>query len=396
MSSPKKVDLLDVAIIFAQRKKQLISIIVSITIIGTIIAFVFPKSYKSSLSYVVNSSNSLNLSSGGLLSGLANLSVANKEMTSDQILFILRSDLLIDELIKEFDLGEVYGDEIQEALRKKLNANISIEDFREGGIGLNSIIATKVSVIDESPMRAFKMNEFYFAKLDSIVELLNKSNIETGYSMLENRLDKNLFDLKEAEESLKSFQLENGILEIEEQTKALIQNSSVLKAELVSLEIQIEASKTFFSQDNSEIKALETRKKFVEEMYQKSLSEESGETGFDIYKPLDQLPSLYIEYLRKFRELEVQQEIYKILYPQYEQQKLNYEEVSSGLTLIDPPGLPTYKNGPKRAYIMIASFLLGCFVAIISVFFSSWKESAKSENNDTYHKYREFINSLKV
>ena len=109
------------------------------------------------------------------------------------------------------------------------------------------------------------MNKFYYSKLDSVIEQFNKSNVEKGYSLIEKRLNRNIYELKNAKDSLKTFQLKNGILEIEEQTRASIQNSAILKAELVNLEIQIEAGKALYSPDNSEIKALELRKKVVEE-----------------------------------------------------------------------------------------------------------------------------------
>ena len=92
MSSPKKIDLLGIAILFARKKIPFISIVVLVTVIGTILAFVSPKSYKSSFSYIVSSSSPLG--------GITALSFINTEMSSDHIIFVLRSNILIDELIK--------------------------------------------------------------------------------------------------------------------------------------------------------------------------------------------------------------------------------------------------------------------------------------------------------
>ena len=78
------------------------------------------------------------------------------------------------------------------------------------------------------------------------------------------------------------------------------------------------------------------------------------------------MPPLFAEYYRLFREVEIQQEIYKVLYPQFEQQKLNFNEINSGLSLIDEPTLPTYKFYPKRAFIVIAFFSFGLYRALAS------------------------------
>ena len=84
------------------------------------------------------------------------------------------------------------------------------------------------------------------------------------------------------------------------------------------------------------------------------------------------MPPLFAEYYRLFREVEIQQEIYKVLYPQFEQQKLNFNEINSGLSLIDEPTLPTYKFYPKRAFIVIAFFLLGFIVLLLRLWYEHW------------------------
>jgi len=397
MSQSKKPDLLDLVIVFASYKILLLKVITIVTLVGIIIAFIWPKTYKSELTYIVNDGNSINLSSGGLLSGLANLSVANTEISADQILIVLRSKTIQDQVIKEFNLQEVYGNDVQEALRKNLDNNIQVEEFREGGIGLNSIIATKFSVKDKDPERAYNMINYYYSLIDSTVKVLNKSNVEDGYFMLESRLFQNEKDLETAEDSLLSFQSRYGILEIEEQSRVLIQNIAAVKAQSVKLEIEIGFIKEMYNENSSMLKELEAQKKEVDKKYAELLgSGKEVKEEFDIFRSISDIPELYIEFLRRYREVEVQQEIYKVLYPQYEQQKLNYEEISSGLMLIDNPNFPTYKDSPKRAYIMIASFLFGLFLAIIIVLFKEWRINIEENDNEIFLKYQKFISLLKL
>ncbi len=397
MSQSKKPDLLDLVIVFASYKILLLKVITIVTLVGIIIAFIWPKTYKSELTYIVNDGNSINLSSGGLLSGLANLSVANTEISADQILIVLRSKTIQDQVIKEFNLEEVYGNDVQEALRKNLDNNIQVEEFREGGIGLNSIIATKFSVKDKDPERAYNMINYYYSLIDSTIKVLNKSNVEDGYFMLESRLFQNEKDLETAEDSLLSFQSRYGILEIEEQSRVLIQNIAAVKAQSVKLEIEIGFIKEMYNENSSMLNELETQKKEVDKKYAELLGSGSEvKEEFDIFRSISDIPELYIEFLRRYREVEVQQEIYKVLYPQYEQQKLNYEEISSGLMLIDNPNFPTYKDSPKRAYIMIASFLFGLFLAIVIVLFKEWRINIEENDNEIFLKYQKFISLLKL
>jgi hypothetical protein len=134
----------------------------------------------------------------------------------------------------------------------------------------------------------------------------------------------------------------------------------------------------------------------VEKKYNQLINGNSSlDDPYDSFLSVKELPELFIEYLRRYREVVVQEEIYKVLYPQYEQQKLNYEEVNSGLRVIDPALVPTYKVSPKRAYIIIAAFLFGLFLSLIIVLVQEWKRSLKTDNPEEYSRVRSFIDSLK-
>jgi tyrosine-protein kinase Etk/Wzc len=198
---------------------------------------------------------------------------------------------------------------------------------------------------------------------------------------------------------LVSFQKRYGILEVQEQAISQIRNLAELKSEIVKLEIQIEYTIETLGIDNNRIENLRIQKEQFEKKYNELLTGEklnsANQVGsFDVFKPAKEMPDLFLEYLRRYREVVVQEEIYKVLYPQYEQQKLNFEEVNSGLRIIDPAIIPTYKSGPKRAYIMIAAFLFGGFLSILVVLFKDWIEYLKHNNVEEYNRFEEFTKAL--
>lgn len=395
MSNKESADLLDVATTFARRKRTILKIMVPAIIIGLVIALLWPKTYRSEATYIVTDGNAINFSSGGLLNGLANLSVSGNRLNADQVLILLRSTAIKDQIIAKFNLKEVYGTDINEEVREKLDNNIEIEEFREGGIGFNSIIATSVSILDESPERAYNMMDFYYHTVDSTVKAINKKSIEDGYLMLQTRLEQNEKELKAAEDSLLSFQMRYGIIEVEEQARSLIEAIAGMKAEIVKLDVQIGFAEEISGNNNPELNKLRAQKKEYEKKYQEMLNSDTmAESDFDVYKSLNEMPPLALEYLRRYRELEVQQEIYKVLLPQFEQQKLNFEEVNSGLKLVDPPQLPTYKDSPKRAYIVIAFFMFGLIVSILYVLYKEWKENLQQESPEDYQRFLKFRNAL--
>lgn len=392
----QKIDLLDFATILAKRKKTILSIVLIFTIFGFVMAFIWPKVYKSEVSFIVTDGNAVNFSSGGILSGLANLSVNGANITADQALVLIRNKEIQDNVIEEFDLKKVFGTEIPEGVRKKLDDRITVSEKREGGLGFNQIISISISYTDEEPQRAYDILQFYYGLIDEKIEDLNRKNVEDGYLLLQNRLIQNEKELQIAEDSLVSFQTKYGILEVEEQAKAQVQAIADIRAEIVKLEVEIGYVEEILGKKSSKVSDLKFQKAEVEKKYSQLINGNSSlEDPYDLFLSVKELPELFIEYLRRYREVVVQEEIYKVLYPQYEQQKLNFEEVNSGLRVIDPALVPTYKDSPKRAYIIIATFLFGLFLSTIIVLLGEWKNSAKENNPEEYYRFKEFTGSLK-
>lgn len=399
MSAAKKIDLLDVATTFAKRKNILIIIVCITTVIGTIVAFMLPKSYQSEVTFIVTGGNAVSFSSGGLLSGLASLSAGGSNISSDQVLILMRSTAIQDKVIEKFNLKEAFGQDVPEAVRRMLNDKLIITEARVGGLGFNSIVAITVTYTDKSPELAYDIVQYYYSLLDSTVQDLNRLGISDGYLMLESRIKQNERELEVAEDSLVSFQKRHGILEVQEQAKSQIKNLAELKSEIVKLEIQIGYTIQTLGASNNKIEDLKIQKQQVERKYNElltgnNLDSESKIESFDLFQSAKEMPDLFLEYLRRYREVVIQEEIYKVLYPQFEQQKLNFEEANSGLRIIDPAVMATYKSGPKRAYIMIGAFLFGGCLGILIILYREWKEHLKLNDVDEYKRFEEFTKAL--
>ncbi|RNC83339.1 MAG: hypothetical protein ED557_11615 [Balneola sp.] len=391
----KSINLIELLLSLSLRKRLIILMVLFATLIGIGVAMLWPKTYRAELSFIVTDGNSLNFSSGGLLSGLANLSVSGSNVTSDQALVLIRSREIQNTIIEEFDLEEVFGTSIPEALRKKLDTRIEVVETREAGLGFNNIISITMAYSDKDPQRAFELINAYYSELESKVEGLNKKNIEEGFLLIENRLAQNEDELREAEDSLVAFQTRYGILQVEEQARAQISAIAELRTEIVKLEVEIGYLTQVLGESNSKISDLKTQKQQFENKYDELLNGFGQQEGdFEIFRAISEMPELFLEYLRRYRNVVVQEEIYKVLYPQYEQQKLNYEEVSSGLLVIDPALIPTYKDKPKRAYIIIAFFFFGLFFSVFLVLLLEWRSNLKEGNPEDYDRYNKLIQSL--
>lgn len=392
---------IDIFIVIARYRGRFFGILTLITLISLGIALLWPKTYMSTAKYVQYDS-SVSGSLGGLISSLTNLPSDGEKVNTEQSAIILRSRTMLDTVIEEFDLAAVYEKEIQEELRLKLEENTIIEEIREAGIGFNPIVSVSISVLDRDPLRAKEMVEFYLEELDNRMVEINQRNAQRMLTAYEARYQQNLTDLESATQELVDFQKTYGILEPQTQTAALIGNAAQVKAQMTALDVEIGVAQSLLSASSGELTELLERKRQLEKTYNslivdpvnaiRSPDEVFTDATLDVFPALEDMPTLAAEYLRLFREATVQQEIYKVLLPQYEQQKMMVMESNSGLELIDQPNLPTYKEKPKRAFIVIAGFFFGLFAAFYSVSFADFiRKGKQGEQSEAYQKYQELI-----
>lgn len=396
-SSPS-VNLLDLLLTFVRYKSRVVWIVLSITLLALAGSLVWPKTYKSTVKFVqYNSTPGGSL--GGLLNSFVNVMAESDRVTVEQAVFILKSNTILDPTIEAFQLGEVYGKEQKDLIREELLNNLLIEEIREGGIGFSPIVAVSLSVLDREPLRAQQIASFMTQRLDSVVVKINEQNSRRLFEVYEARYQQNLNELREAEQELVAFQETYGILELETQLTAMVETLGQLKAELVSIEVQTNIAKSSLSEDAAAVQQLEIQKTELEKSYAELIRKtderltnpdglfipESGE----IFPPLMELPQLGAEYVRRFREVTVQQRIYELIYPQYEQKKLDLQDVFSGIVVIDEAAVPEYKHSPKRAIIVIAGFLFSLIAAFFSISYSEFIRKGELSASKDFEKYQE-------
>jgi len=341
--------------------------VVGITVLALVVSLVWPKKYLST-SEVIQTRESLG-SLGGLLQSFSSISSGQNKIGGETIIVILNSENLKEELIEEFNLEKVYNETIKEALFEELNDAITIEEVREGGFGFNPIVSVKIQVEDQDPERAQKMNEFILSKLEQRMELLNEESTSKNLQILERRFQTNLQQLKESEEDLNDFQNRYGILEVSSQLEGLIQNLAELKTSIVKEEVEIEILRNRLDENSNQIQSKRQEVQALESAYQELIKKsENIELASDVFYSLYDMPDLLLKYGRLMREVEVQNNIYELLLPQLEQQRLFLANKGSGLQIIDEADLPTYKNSPKRAYIVIAGFMFSIFLALLVIY----------------------------
>lgn len=374
------VNFFDVLLTLLKHKVTIIIIVVSLTILALIISLIWAKTYKSSSEIVQVQSQSAPAASS-ILQNLTSFSISGNKVGGETILVILNSQTLRERVVEEFNLFDVYDSEILEAVLESLNNNLTIEEVREGGFGFNPVVSVKVSVTDKEPDRARNINKFILSELDSTLERINRNATLESLEVIERRYDKNLEDLNQAEQELNQFQNEYGIIQVPTQVEAMVESLASIKARITQTEVELAVLSRNVAQNSSAYKSkaieLEELKNRFGDLIERSENLADVEDSF--FSLLD-YPDLLLDYVRLEREMEIQQAIQEILFPQLEQQRIMRENSSSGIRIIDEPNLPTYKDSPKRAYIVLAGFFFSIILSLVVVFLRELTRDPESES----------------
>lgn len=360
--------LIDFMSIVTRHRRFISRFVLSVTVLVTVAAFLSPKWFKSTASVFPAEKTDLFNAFAGFSSLAKNLSPvralsalgANPE--ADRYMAILKSGTVIGAVIEKFKLDSVY--EISsyrfEKTAKELLSNTEFMIEPEGNI--------TITVYDKDPQRAADMANYFVEMLNKTNSELQVQNARGNREFIEERYNKNLRDLAAAEESLRVFQKRFGIIAMPEQTQASIKAAAEIAAQLALKEVQVGVLRRTQSTDNpavlgSQIEVEELRRKLTE------MGDFGSTVGKDmhIFVPFTKAPDLGMEYLRRFRDVEIQYKILQIIAPLYEQAKVEERRQTPSVIVLDKATPAERKAKPKVTLWALIGLVASLLVAVIVV-----------------------------
>lgn len=394
----KSVNILDVLIVIARHKWFLLKSVVGITIIALIVSLIWPETFKSTATILPPKEQQIGDGMiGGMLGNVVSRPAQTDKLDNEALLTLIRSRTVREKIIDEFNLHEVYGVQVREALLDRIADNTEIEEIREGGFGFNPVVAIRLSYIDRDPQLAKDVVDFYLHTVDSLAREINKMNIQERLNIIENRYEQNRNELAEAEQKLAEFQENYGLMQVEEQVEHTISQIGEVRASLVETKLQANVLAHQVGPNNAELVNLRRQQEELQREYDRMIQQSEGELNpDDIFHPFLDIPELALTYGRLLRDVEVQNAIHEVVYPQYQQQLMLLGDDSRNLQIMDEPRLPTYKDAPQRAFIVIAGFLFALFISLIVIYFREIMREDKPDDHGTRQKFMELADALKA
>jgi tyrosine-protein kinase Etk/Wzc len=359
--------IIDFLTVVTKYRKFISRFVVSTTIIVTIIALLMPKWYKSTASVFPAEKTDLFGMEG--ISSLAKNFSPSKALglgtnpEADRYMAILKSGKVIGAVIREFKLDSVYGITSfkGEKTGKELMSNTEFTEEQEGNI--------TISVYDRDPQRAADIANYFVEMLNKTNSELQVQNAKGNREFIEERYRKNMVDLAKAEDSLRLFQKRYGIIAMPEQTEASIKAGAEITAQLALKEVQVGVLRRTQSPDNPAVVAGQIE---VDELRNKlsQMSNAGTHVGKDmrLFVPFNNVPDLGMEYLRRYRDVEIQYKILQFITPLFEQAKVEERRQTPSVIVLDKAGPAERKAKPKVSLYALIAFTVSLLVVFFMIF----------------------------
>ncbi|RPI02150.1 MAG: hypothetical protein EHM64_14495 [Ignavibacteriae bacterium] len=377
-SSPQ-VNLLDLLTFLLRWRKFILTVVISVTVAVSIIAFLLTPKYRSTA--IVKSTERNTQGLGSLvasklasLGGIGGFTMNIGETPGELHILILQSRWMSERLIQKFNLRAVYKmeDASAEELIKAANSHTRFE--------LDPHTQTVIiKAEDKNPELSYAMTVFLTDELDHRNQELRSEAAKREREFISNRLDVCKHTLAQLEDSLTIFQKQTGMVNPDEQVKATLQAVSILEAQKLALKSELEFNALLFHGQSDMQSYVSHRIASIESTLTSMMRSRKSDHDADFMFNLEESPSIGMAFLRLTRDIQIQQLLVAYLIQQYEQAKLEEHRDTPTLMRLEPPVVATERFWPKRSLMALAAAFASLIFAvtiagIIEFFRIAWQD----------------------
>lgn len=381
-------------------------------VLATIVAFLLPKHYESSLrlmppekdsgssmAMMAAMAGSASGSGGSGESGLGQVASDLLGAKSQGALYtaILQGRTIADGLIQRFDLRKVYKTKYWEDTRKRLASRTEIAEDRKSGVIV-------IKVTDSDPHRAAQLAQAYVEELNVLISKVSTSSARRERIFLEQRLKTAREELDVSAKEFSEFASQNTAIDIPEQGKAMVEAAAILQGQLIAAQSEVEGLSQIYTQNNIRLRSARAR---VEEIQRQLVKMGGSNSSFgsggkepttnpasasenldpnDIYPAIRKLPLLGVKWADLYLQNKIQEKVYELLTAQYEISKIEEAKETPSVQVYDFADVPEKKSWPPRLLLMVlgAMFCFGIGAAWI-LGEETWR------NVDSHDPRKEFV-----
>jgi uncharacterized protein involved in exopolysaccharide biosynthesis len=388
-----RINPLDLLIVVAEHKKWIAKVTAGITLLAALVVFLMPNCYTATTRILPPQQNqSLATALTGQLAAMGPLAAAaGKDLglknPSDLYIGMLKSETVENALVQRFDLMKVYRDSRKSDAREHLEKAATIIAGKEGFI--------TVSVEDKDRKRAAAMANAYVTELQKMTQGVALTEAGQRRLFFEQQVNQAKENLANAEQAFKETQQKTGIIQLDGQSKAIIDSVAQVRAEIAAKQVQLQAMRSFGTEHNPDVFVANQELAGLEAQLNK-LEQQQNAGGGDLQVPTGKIPELGLEYFRRARDVKYCESIFELLAKQYEVAKLDEAKQGTVIQVIDPASEPDKKSSPKRALIILVVGLLAFLGASAWVLFAASLRQLQEEQPEQQQRITRLKKSLTI
>ncbi len=297
---------------------------------------------------------------------------------AQRIQAVLTSNSVTDAIIEKFDLKSHYGKEHIEHAREALwkHCSTSVD-------GKSSVVT--LACEDKDPKRAMEMAAFFGEEGNRVFGRVSASSAREERKFLEKQVENSRHDVDEASRKLREFQIRHKIIDLPEQSKAVISAMAAIKGDLMSKQLQLSYLRNFSSPGESSVRQLQEQIGIMEEQLaelEQSRPQPDSSTSpppakaaqknADFFPDAMSVPELKFELEELYREQKIQETLFFLMTQRYEMAKVDEARDTSTFQILDHPTLPTFPVRPRRMRAAILGLVGGLALGMIFLLAPVW------------------------
>jgi uncharacterized protein involved in exopolysaccharide biosynthesis len=267
---------------------------------------------------------------------------------NDLYVGMLKSRTVADSLIARFELGELYDTKTMLDTRRKLADRTTVTSGRDGII--------TIEFEDESPNRAAEVANAYVEELYKLTSKLAITEASQRRLFFEKQLKQTRDQLAQSELSLRQAIDKGGLAGVDVQSRAILEPSAQLRAQIALREVQVSAIRIFATDQHPRHEIVSMKRE---------LSKLEGGAG---NAEVTTTTSVGLENLRRFRDVKFLERLLELLTQQFEAAKIDEAKEISIVQVLDSAVEPERKSKPRRVLIVLLTAISACFLTIMWAF----------------------------
>jgi tyrosine-protein kinase Etk/Wzc len=351
----RRLDLLDVLLIFAQRKWLILGWALAGVVIAIIAILRAPVLYKSEGTIMPpqqEQSSAALLSQLGALTAFAGVGSNLGKNPADLYIAILQTNLVAHAMVDRFHLMDAYNIPDRDGAAGTLRSRSKFTASKDG--------LMQISVEDKDPKRATELVNGYSDELFRQNNRLAIGAAGQRRVFFQQQLAEEKDRLADAEIAMKVTQQSTGVLQLSGQAQNIIGQEANIQANITSREVQLGALLSSSTEQNPDVVHLRTELTALRAQLQQL---EKGTSSTMLTQ--QDFPGAGLQYIRKERDVQYHQTLYDLLARQLEAARIDEAKASPAVQVLDPPQVPRAKSWPKPFLFILLGLILGTMFGCI-------------------------------